>query len=94
MRVHLEYLGISRLVIGRKEETWELSEGTTFRGLVRLLGRAYPRLFENVIQENGELLQAPNIFNLDGRRMIRTADMDEPILDGTHIVLMSLSAGG
>jgi len=94
MRIQVELLGLSRFAAGAKEITLDLKEGTTFRDLVRLLGSRYPAMIGNVIQPDGETLQAPNIFNLNARRMIEASQMDESPSDGDRIILMSVSAGG
>ena len=94
MRIHVEFLGLSRLVIGKKAEEFELPEKATFRDLTRFLGEKYPGLIGNVIQPGQADLQAPNIFNLDGKRMIRRDQMDDKIDSNEHVILMSMSAGG
>jgi len=61
---------------------------------VRTLVRKYPDLIGDVVQADGETMQAPNILNLDGRRMIQPHHMDESPSDGDRIIVMSMSAGG
>ena len=94
MRVHLEFLGLSRLATGLKTASLELKEAATFNDLVRVLAASYPDLIGNVIQSDGETLQSPNVFNLNTRQMIQEAQMNTSPDDGDLIILMSLSAGG
>ena len=94
MRIHVEFLGLSRFAAGTKEITLGLEEGTTFRDIVRMLGTRYPEMIGNVIQPDGETLQTPNIFNLNAKRMIQAGQMDDGPGDGDRIILMSISAGG
>ena len=47
MRVHLEFLGLSRLVAGVTEISLDLEEGTTFRDIVPKLGTTYPAMRES-----------------------------------------------
>ena len=94
MRIHVEFLGLSRLAAGAKEVALDLEEGTTFRDIVRMLGTRYPAMIGNVIQPDGETLQAPNIFNLNAKRMIQASHMDDSPSDSDRIILMSVSAGG
>ena len=94
MRVHVEFLGLSRLAAGVREITLDLEEDTTFRDIVRTLGDRYPKMIGNVIQPDGETLQSPNIFNLNARRMIKANQTDDNPSDGDCIILMSISAGG
>jgi len=94
MRIQVELFGLSRLIAREKEITLTLEEGATFRDVVRALVRKYPEMVGDVVQADGETMQAPNILNLDGRRMIQPHQMDERISDGDRIILMSMSAGG
>jgi len=94
MRIYVEFLGLSRLITGAKEAAFEVAPDTTFRALVRLLRTNYPAMVGNVIQPGSDTLQAPNIFNLNGRRMVQQAQMDDMLGDGDRVVLMSMSAGG
>ena len=94
MRVQVELLGLPRLIAGEKTITLRLDEGATFRDAVRALSRMYPDMVGDVVQGDGETLQAPNILNLDGRRMIQPKQMDESLGDGDRIIVMSMSAGG
>jgi molybdopterin converting factor small subunit len=94
MQVFVELMGIARVVSGVKQATLELEEGTTFRQIVRLLGQQYPRLLGEVIHADGETLQASNMLNLNGRRMVQPAQMDDSPDDGDHLIFMSILAGG
>jgi hypothetical protein len=82
------------MLTGKKETSLDVKKGTTFRGIVRELGTTYPELIGNVIQRDGETLQAPNIFNLDAKKMIQAGQMADAVNDGDRIILMSMSAGG
>jgi len=94
MQVFVEFMGIARVVSGVKQATLELEEGTTFRQIVRLLGQRYPKLLGEVIQVDGETFQPSNMLNLNGRRMIQPAQMDDAPTDGDRLILMSILAGG
>ena len=94
MQVFVEFMGIARVVSGVKKVTLDLEEGTTFRQIVRLLARRYPQLVGEVIQADGETFQASNMLNLNGRRMIQPAQMDDTPCNGDRLILMSILAGG
>lgn len=94
MQVSVEFMGVARVLSGIKQVTLNLEEGTTFRQIVRLLGQKYPQLIGEVIQPDGETFQASNMLNLNGRRMIQPAQMDDTPHDGDRLVLMSILAGG
>jgi len=94
MRIQVEFLGVSRLETGVKEIALDVDKGATFRDIVRVLGTRYPALIGNVIQPDGETLQAPNILNHNARRMVQASQMGDGPSDGDRIILMSMSAGG
>ena len=94
VRIQVELFGLPRLIAGEKKITLGLEEGATFRDVVRALSQRYPDMVGDVVQVDGETLQAPNILNLDGRRMIQPHQMDEGLGDGDRIIVMSMSAGG
>jgi molybdopterin converting factor small subunit len=94
MRVLVEFMGVARVVSGVKQVTLELEEGTTFRQIIRLMGQQYPKLLSEIIQADGETLRASNMLNLNGRRMIQPAQMDNVPNDGDHLIFMSILAGG
>ena len=94
MQIQIEFLGLARLVSGEKEISLDVPPGTTFHDLVRLLADKYPKMVGNVIQRDHRTLQEPNIFNLNARRMIQAAHMDESPGPDDRIILMSMSAGG
>ena len=94
MRIQVEFLGVCRLETGVKEMALDVEKGATFRDIVRVLGSRYPALIGNVIQPDGETLQAPNILNHNAKRMVQANQMDNGPNDGDRIILMSMSAGG
>jgi molybdopterin converting factor small subunit len=94
MRIQVEFLGLSRIVTGSIEIELDLDQGTTFRDLVSRLAELYPALVGNVIRPDLQTLQAPNIFNLNARKMVQTGQMDSGPGEGDRVILMSMSAGG
>jgi molybdopterin converting factor small subunit len=94
MNIRVRFLGLSRLATGEREIDLVIDEGTSFREIVRLLGRRYPELLGDVIQPDGITLQEPNAFNLNSQRVLREQDMDDAPKNGDCIILMSISAGG
>ena len=94
MRIQVELLGLSRIVTGQRELQLEISNDTTYRDVIRRLGTMYPALIGNVIQPDGETLQAPNILNLNARQMIQAGQLQDQVNEGDRVILMSMSAGG
>jgi len=94
MRVYVEFLGVSRLVTGMREKSFELPEGAAFRDLVQHLGINYPALVGDVIQPKLDNLQIPNRFLINGSQFLRHDQLEKKLGDGDRVVIMSLSAGG
>lgn len=94
MNILVEFTGISRVVTGIKQVPLNLQDGTAFRDIVQLLGTQYPQLIGEVIDPDGYTLQASNMININGRRMIQPAHMDESPRDGDRLIFMSILAGG
>jgi molybdopterin converting factor small subunit len=94
MRVQIELLGLARLVSGEREVSLDIEPGTTFREIVHMLAGKYPEMIGNVIRPDRATLQEPNIFNLNARRMVQAAQMDQSPGENDRIILMSMSAGG
>ena len=94
MNIQMEFTGISRIVTGEKKIALDLDDGTTFREIVRILGVRYPQMLGEVIHADGETLQASNMLNLNGKRMIQPAHMDDSPSNGDRLILMSILAGG
>ncbi len=94
MQVLVEFTGIPRIVTGVKQVPLELQDGVTFREIVRLLGSQYPKMVGEVLHSDGETLQPSNMLNLNGRRMVQPAQMDDAPRDGDRLILMSILAGG
>jgi hypothetical protein len=62
---------------------------------VDILGTRYPGLVGQVIDPADRTLYASNLFNLNGKHMIRPDAMaGEGPHDGDRLILMSVLAGG
>jgi hypothetical protein len=94
MQVQIEFLGLSRLITGEKEQAIDLTEALTYRELVRQLGSTYPGLIGEVILPGHDGLQPPNVFHTKDGHFIRQDQLDQDLKPDDRIVLMSLSAGG
>ena len=94
VQVHIEFLGLARIITGKKVTIIDISEGATFRELVRHLRRQHPDLIGNVIQPARDELQPPNIFHCKNSCFIKQDQWNQRLKPNEHIVLMSLSAGG
>jgi molybdopterin converting factor small subunit len=94
MRIVVEFLGDARLATQIRQTELEITQGTSFRDLVRLISDRFPALVGAVIEEDGETLMPANILNLNGKRTIQSTQLDDVLSDGDRITFMSVLAGG
>jgi len=94
MQVSVEFSGIARVVTGERQVFLTLKESTTFRELLHILAVKYPSLIGEVIKADDETLYPSNMLNLNGKRMVQPAQMDNAPQHDDRIILMSVLAGG
>jgi molybdopterin converting factor small subunit len=94
VRIHVEFLGVARLVTGVRETTLDIAADATFRDIVRVLGIQYPALIGSVIQPDGGTLYPSHVLNHNAKQMIQPHQMAKSPNDGDRIAVMSILAGG
>lgn len=94
MRIHVEFLGVARLLTGVQGTALDVTAGATLRDVVRALGARYPALIGDLIQPDGETLYPPHVLNYNAQRIIPADQMDTSLNDGDRITVMSILAGG
>jgi molybdopterin converting factor small subunit len=94
MQIVIEFTGVARVLTRTESLSLDLPEGTSFRTIVKTLGTMYPMLVGEVIQPDGRTLYPSNMFNLNGKHMVRPVQMNHSPQDGDRIVMMSILAGG
>lgn len=94
MNVTVEFAGMARVLTKTPRVNLELDEAATFHQVLRLLGEQYPELVGEVLSPKLDALKSSNMLNLNGKRMIQPAEMDQSPEDGDRLILMSILAGG
>lgn len=94
MEILVEFAGLARVATRVSRLTMTVDDKATFREIVRSLAAQYPALVGDVIGPDGETLQASNMLNLNGQRMIQPSEMDQSPRHGDRLILMSVLAGG
>ncbi len=94
MKVLVEFTGVARVLARAQSVPLELQDKASFQDIVQHLSAIYPALVGQVIQPDGQTLYPSNLFNLNGKRMLRPTQMHESPQDGDRIVVMSVLAGG
>lgn len=93
-QVVIEFTGISRMLTGQSEMAFKIRQGTTFSEIVKLLGQKFPSLVGQIIDKDGNLFIASNLFSLNGQQIIQESEMDGSPREGDRLILISLLAGG
>jgi len=93
-QVAVEFTGISRMLTGQSEMTIKIRQGTTFSEIVKLIGRKFPSMVGQIIDKDGSVFIATNLFSLNGQRIIQESEMKESPNEGDRLILISLLAGG
>jgi len=93
-QVAVEFTGISRMLTGQSEMTIKIRQGTTFSEIVKLIGRKFPSMVGQIIDKDGSVFIATNLFSLNGQRIIQESEMNESPQEGDRLIILSLLAGG
>ena len=93
-QVQVEFTGISRMLTGQSEMMFKIRQGTTFSEIVKLLGKKFPSLVGQIIDKDGSVLIATNLFSINGQQIIQESEMNGSPKEGDRLILISLLAGG
>ncbi|MCD6577075.1 MAG: MoaD/ThiS family protein [Anaerolineaceae bacterium] len=94
IKILVEFTGISRILTGKMEYQLPLVNGAVVRDVVRAIGRKFPPLVGEVIEEDGETLVPTNLFSVNGKQILNEKNMHYQPKDGDRLILLSLLAGG
>jgi molybdopterin converting factor small subunit len=93
-QVVVEFTGVSRMLTGQSEMTIKIRQGTTFSEIVKLLGKKFPSMVGQIIEKDGSVFIATNLFSLNGQQIIQESEMNGSPKEGDRLILISLLAGG
>lgn len=94
MKITIDFTGLARELTGNAEMEFEVPSGSTYRDLVRLLAKRYPRLVGVLIDENQDTFLSSNMFVINGDLAFPAMVMEQSPSDGERISLMSVITGG
>lgn len=94
MEVYIEFQGISRVITKARKLTLQLGPQATYREIIQILAETYPGLVGEVINKDRQTFLGSNMLSVEGKRMVRPADLDVTPQDGEKLILMSILAGG
>lgn len=94
MRVKVVYLGVVRHKVGRKEEEYELSEGSSFKDLLTKIVEAHIALKDLAGSLNDSQIDPTLIATLNGFAVNLNSSRNIILKDGDTLTLMTVIGGG
>jgi molybdopterin converting factor small subunit len=94
MDVVVEFIGVSRILTKISKVELHIPEQTTYNQIVKVIAEKQPGLLGKLIDPETFHFYGSNMFHLNGEKMIRTDEMDEPAQDGDRLALLSIFTGG
>ena len=90
----VEFTGLAKQIVGRREIELDLPAGTTYAGVVERLGNLHPGLIGTLIDADGKTFLSSNMFIINGDMALPAMVMDETPQEGDRLVLVSVITGG
>ena len=95
MKVKVSYLGYIRVMLGKREEEFDLNENSTLGDLLNILSQKYGEPFRKEVYEPGlqDLKYGYGVI-INGLLMARLQGLKTPLKDGDQVILTTLISGG
>jgi len=95
MKVKVEYLGFIKNMIKKRNDEFELSEGTLLSELLNQLTKIYGAPFQKEVFEPGlKDVKTGFVVTVNGVLTGQLHGVETKLNDGDHVILMSLMSGG
>lgn len=95
MRVKVQYLGVIRSKLGKKEEEVDVKEGASISDLLSRLTKTYGENLKSLFDEDEKNVLDPSyIVTINGFLTGRLRGMKTRLKEGDRIALMTLISGG
>jgi molybdopterin converting factor small subunit len=94
MNVTVEFIGVSRVLTKAQICELSLPNDASYNKVVKALAEKHPELVGQLIDPEDFHFYGSNMFHLNGKKMISLNDMDKPVHDGDHLVLLTIFTGG
>jgi hypothetical protein len=94
MNVVVEFIGVSRILSGVSEVNLSIPGNGTYRDVIHELSKKFPQFNDQLIDIHQNCFIGSSMFNIDGKRMIKSAELDDRADENGHLILMSVLAGG
>lgn len=95
MKVRVRYLGLVRSKIGKREEEFQVKEGSTLSDLLDAISEEYAGKVKGLFDTSKESTLDPTfIVTVNGVLTGRLRGVETPLKDGDEVALMTLISGG
>lgn len=95
MKVRVQYFGYIKNILNKKEECYELDDGSSLSDLLNKMSGIHGAAFQKDVYEPGlKDLKMGFSVTVNGVLMGQLNGIDTQLADGDNIILMSLMSGG
>jgi len=94
MRVRILYMGMVRAKIGKREEEYEIKDGSSLSDLLASLVQRYGKSFETIVNSKENRLDPTFIATVNGTLKDPLRANNILLGEGDTIALMTLISGG
>jgi molybdopterin converting factor small subunit len=95
LKVKVRYLGYIGNMLRKREDEFELSEGTSLSELLKRLAGIYGEAFRREVFEPGlKDVKTGFVVTVNGVLMGQLRGVDTTLSEGDNVILMSLMSGG
>jgi molybdopterin converting factor small subunit len=95
LKVKVRYLGYIGNMLRKREDEFELSEGTSLSELLKRLAGIYGEAFTREVFEPGlKDVKTGFVVTVNGVLMGQLRGVDTTLSEGDNVILMSLMSGG
>ncbi len=94
MKIKVVYLGVVRHKVGKKEEEYELAEGSSLRDLLDRIVKAHEKLKDLVNYREENSVDPTLIVTLNDSTVNLTDRSEIKLKDGDVLTLMTVIGGG
>jgi MoaD family protein len=94
MRVTVKFFTALREIVGKKEEEFEFSKGTTIRELLKHLSESYGQAFKEYIYSERGRVKSHLEFLVNGKSITTMKGFETKLDDGDKIAIIPPIGGG
>ena len=94
MKVTVKFFTTLREIVGKKEEEFEFSKGTTIKEVLRHLSESYGRTFKEYIYNEKGRIKSHLEFLINGKSITTLQGFETKLKDGDKIAIIPPVGGG